>query len=164
MCVPSCFSHVWLLVVPWTVACQAPQFMGFSRQEYWSGLPFPPAGDLSNPGTGPGSPAFQVDSLPSEPPEKLQTFLQEGGQNWTPYLLPEYSTNSLPFTSWKLHPSRYSFQKSWSHPWFFSTYHMCKTTRKSCTSLRNESRIQLLLITSTTIVSLSFNWITAIPF
>ena len=46
----SCFSHVWLCVIPWTVACQAPLSMGFSRQEYWSGLPFPPPGDLPNPG------------------------------------------------------------------------------------------------------------------
>ena len=44
--------------------------MGFSRQEHWSGLPFPSPGDLPNPGIEPGSPEFQVDSLPSEPPEK----------------------------------------------------------------------------------------------
>ena len=44
--------------------------MGFSRQEYWSGLPFPSAGDLPDPGTEPGSPALQVDSLPAEPPGK----------------------------------------------------------------------------------------------
>ena len=51
----------------WTVACQAPLSMGFFRQEYYSGLPFPPPGDLPNPGTEPGSPASQADSLPSEP-------------------------------------------------------------------------------------------------
>ena len=44
--------------------------MGFSRQEYWSGLPFPSPGELRNPGIKPGSPALQADSLPSEPPEK----------------------------------------------------------------------------------------------
>ena len=49
---------------PWTVACQASLSMGFSRQEYWSGLPFPPPGDLANPGIEPASPALQVDSLP----------------------------------------------------------------------------------------------------
>ena len=49
------------LVTPWTVACQAPLSMGFSRQEYWSGLPFPSPGDLPNPGIEPGSPAFQAD-------------------------------------------------------------------------------------------------------
>ena len=51
-------------------SCQAPLSMGFSKQEYWSGLPFPSPGDLPDPGTEPGSPALQADSLPSEPPEK----------------------------------------------------------------------------------------------
>jgi len=45
--------------------------MGFSRQEYWSGLPFPSPRDLPDPGMGPGSPAFQADTLTSEPPGKL---------------------------------------------------------------------------------------------
>ena len=47
----SWFSHVQLFETPWTVARQAPLSMGFSRQEYWSGLPCPPPGDLLNPGT-----------------------------------------------------------------------------------------------------------------
>ena len=51
-------SHVWLFVAPWTVAHQAPPSMGFSRQEHWSGLPFPSPGDLPNPGIEPGSPAL----------------------------------------------------------------------------------------------------------
>ena len=63
-------SHVRLLVTPWTVAFQAPPSMGFSRQEYWSGLPFPSPGDLPDPGIEPWSPAFQVDTLTSEPPGK----------------------------------------------------------------------------------------------
>ena len=54
------------LVTPWTVACQAPLSMGFSRHEYWSGLPFPSLGDLPDPGMEPGSPALQADSLPTE--------------------------------------------------------------------------------------------------
>ena len=49
-------SRVRLFVTPWTVAYQAPLSMGFSRQEYWSGLPFPSPGDLPNPGIEPGSP------------------------------------------------------------------------------------------------------------
>ena len=53
------------LATPWMVACQAPPSMGFSRQEYWSGLPFPSAGDLSDPGIEPGSPALQADNLPT---------------------------------------------------------------------------------------------------
>ena len=55
---------------PGTVARQAPLSMEFSRQEYWSGLPCPPPGDLPNPGIKPMSPALQVDSLPSKPPGK----------------------------------------------------------------------------------------------
>ena len=60
-------SHVWLFATPWTVACQAPLYMEFSRQEYWNGSPFPSPGDLSDPGiepTSPVSPALQADSLP----------------------------------------------------------------------------------------------------
>ena len=59
-----------LFVTSWTIALQAPLFMAFSRQEYWSGYPFPSPGELSNPGTEPRSPALQADSLLSEPPEK----------------------------------------------------------------------------------------------
>ena len=63
-------SRVRLFAIPWAVAYQAPQSMGFSRQEYWSGLPFPSPGDLPNPGVEPGSPALQADALPSQPPGK----------------------------------------------------------------------------------------------
>ena len=62
-------SCVRLFAIPWTVAYQAPPSMGFSRQECWSGLPFPSPGDLPNPGIEPGSPALQADALPSEPPD-----------------------------------------------------------------------------------------------
>ena len=55
---------------PWTVAHQAPPSMGFSRQEYWSGLLCHPPGDLPNPGIEPRSPTLQADSLPAEPPGK----------------------------------------------------------------------------------------------
>ena len=63
-------SHVRLFATPWTVAYQAPLSMGFSRQLYWSGLPFPSPGDLPYPGIEPGSPALLTDALPSEPPGK----------------------------------------------------------------------------------------------
>ena len=63
-------SHVQLFGTPWTVARQAPLSMGFSRQEYWSELPFPSPGDLPDPGIELGSPALQADALPSEPPGK----------------------------------------------------------------------------------------------
>ena len=62
-----CFHHVWFFATPWTVACQAPLSMEFSRQGYWSGLPFPSPGDLPHPGTepiSPTSPHWQANSLP----------------------------------------------------------------------------------------------------
>ena len=62
-------SHVWLFVTPWTVACQAPLSMGFSRWKHWSGLPCPPPGDPPNPKTEPRSPVTS-NSLPSEPSGK----------------------------------------------------------------------------------------------
>ena len=67
-------SHIQLFVTPWTVPCQAPLSMGFSRQEYWSGLPFPPPGDLPDAGIKPKSPAapamvgiFFTTKLPGKP-------------------------------------------------------------------------------------------------
>ena len=58
--------------IPWTVAYQASPSMGFSRQEYWSGLPFPSPGHLPDPGIEPGSPALEADTLTSEPPGKIK--------------------------------------------------------------------------------------------
>ena len=63
-------NRVRLFATPWTEAHQASPSMGFSRQEYWSGLPFPSPGDLPDPGIEPGSPALQADALPSKPPGK----------------------------------------------------------------------------------------------
>ena len=63
-------SRVQLFATLWTVAYQAPQSMAFSRQEYWSGLPFPSPGDLPNPGIEPRSPSLLADVLLSEPPGK----------------------------------------------------------------------------------------------
>ena len=79
----SCFSHVRFFATPWTLACQVPLSMGFSRQGYWSGGPCPPAGDLPDPGIEPGSFIFLMSAggfFTSEPPRKL---LQRGlmGQN-----------------------------------------------------------------------------------
>ena len=67
------FSHVQLFVTPWSVVSQAPLSMGFSWQEYWSGLPCPSPGDLPDPGIEPISPAsnaLKVNSLPTEPAGK----------------------------------------------------------------------------------------------
>ena len=60
------------LVTPWTIAREAPLSMGFSRQEYWSGLPFPFSGNLPNPGLKPRSPALQADSLLTELQGKVE--------------------------------------------------------------------------------------------
>ena len=64
-------SCVRLFATRWTVAHQAPLSLKFSRQEYWTGLPFPCPEDLPDPGIEPGPPALQADSLPSEPTGKL---------------------------------------------------------------------------------------------
>ena len=63
-------SCVRLFATLWTITYQAPPSMGFSRQEYWSGLPFPSPGDLPDPGIEPRSPALQANALTSEPPGK----------------------------------------------------------------------------------------------
>ena len=64
-------SRVRLFATSWTVAHQASPSMGFSKKEYWSGLPFPSPGDLLDPRIEPQSPALQADALPSEPPGKM---------------------------------------------------------------------------------------------
>ena len=69
------FSRVRLFATLWTVAHLAPPPMGFSRQEYWSGLPFPSPGDLPDPGIEPRSPSLQADTLTSEPPGKPIIFV-----------------------------------------------------------------------------------------
>ena len=61
-------NRVQLFATPWRVAYQAPRSMGFSRPEYWSGLPFPSPGDLPDTGIEPGSPTLQTDALPSVAP------------------------------------------------------------------------------------------------
>ena len=63
-------SHVWIFKILWTVAYQGPLSMGFSRQEYWTELPFPSPEDLPDPGIKPRSPILQADALPPEPPGK----------------------------------------------------------------------------------------------
>ena len=66
-------SRVRLFATPWTVAHQAPLSMGFTRKEYWSGLPFPSPEDHPDPEIEPRSPALQADALTSEPPRKPDT-------------------------------------------------------------------------------------------
>ena len=76
-------SRVQLFVTPWIVAHQAPLSMGFSRQEYQSGLPFPSPGDVSDPGIEPRSPTLQADSLASEPPGKPEYIMRNAGLDET---------------------------------------------------------------------------------
>ena len=71
-------SHVRLFGTLWTVVHRAPLPMGFSRQEYYSGLPFPSPGDLPNPGIEPRFPVLQADTLTSEPPGKPNIPLSQG--------------------------------------------------------------------------------------
>ena len=75
-------SPVQLFATPWTVAYQVPPSMGFSRQEYWSGLPFPSVGDLPDSGVEPGPAALQADSFPSEPPGKWSSLKNSLGWPW----------------------------------------------------------------------------------
>ena len=85
-CELSCFSCVRLWATLWTVACQAPLSMGFSRQEHWSGLPFPRPADLPDPGIEPVSPASPASSgrlSTTEPPGKP---VVRGGECFTYFL------------------------------------------------------------------------------
>ena len=90
LAVKSCMT----LVTSWTVICQAPLSIGFPRQEYGSRLPHPSPGDLPDPGMEPRSPAFQVDSLPTEP---LGKFLNWVSKNFGINLEKEYTDVSKAF-------------------------------------------------------------------
>ena len=94
------FSCVLLFVTPWTVAHQAPLSMEFSRQEYWSGMPFPSPGYLPDPGIKPRSPAWQADSLQSEPAGKPNRVT--GSKDFLVFSLSTHLTMSL--CSWHSRP------------------------------------------------------------
>ena len=96
-------SRVRLFAAPWAVAYQAPPSMGFSRQECWSGLPFPSPGDLPDPGIEPGSPALQADALLSEPPgktsDKLYLHIPGLFMAWSPESLCPFQNQKMLFSS-----------------------------------------------------------------
>ena len=92
-------SHIRLFATPWTVAYQAPLSLGFSRQKYWSGSPFPSPGDLPNPGIEPRFPALEADALTSEPPGKQETWVQSLG--WEDLLEKEMVTH-ISILAWKI--------------------------------------------------------------
>ena len=124
-------SHVRLFVTPWTVPYQAPPSMEFSRQEYWSGLPFPSPGDLPDPGIEPGSPALQADALPSESPGKprvLGRFVKSvnsclsvlGGFLISPLLRFSFLPSPLPSSSITVTPLLHAFCY-----FYWSSYCLC---------------------------------------
>ena len=90
--------RVQLFATPWTVAYHAPLSMGFSRQEYWSGLPFPSPGDLPNTGIEPVSPALQTDALPSEPPNVNVKSLSRAQLSVTPWTVAYHAPLSMGFS------------------------------------------------------------------
>ena len=97
ICMLNNLSCVWLLATLWTVAHQAPLCMGFSRREYWSGLPCPPPGDLSNLGIKPTSvisPALALGLLPGAPPGKPK-YLYSHCQNQCINFSPTFSFRSF---------------------------------------------------------------------
>ena len=86
------------LATLWTVARQAALSMGFSRQEYWSGMPLPPSGDLPNPGIKARSPALQVNSLLSKPPRNPSSQINFE-LLWITFILPLF-LSLVPKSSW----------------------------------------------------------------
>ena len=111
-------SCVRLCVTLWIVAYQASPSMGFSRQEYWSGLPFPSSGDLPNHGNEPGSPALETYALTSEPPGKP---LAKGEGNSSQLL---YSCLENPVDRGAWWPAVHGFAQSWTRLKQLST-HVC---------------------------------------
>ena len=110
-------SHVQLFVTPWTVTYQVPLSIGFSRQKYWSGLPFPPPGDLPNPGVEPRPPTLQADALLSEPPGKPHTIV---------YRLQSHTfVCFMYFGRWVLHTKT---SINFSHPHFHGLYSLISHT------------------------------------
>ena len=117
-------SPVWLFARPWTIACQAPSSVGFSRQEYWSGLPFPPPGDLPDPGIELWSPTLHADALPTEPPVKQEIINSKG--KWE-FLIPWKKSHDQPRQQIKNQrhyfankgPSSQSYAFSSSHVWMW---------------------------------------------
>ena len=114
VCVPSGLGHVWLFATLWTVTCQAPLSMGFSRQEYWSGLPFPSPGDLPDAGIEP-------------------TGIHTCPLFWTPFCLPLHSTplgcHKVPvWAPWVIQqiPTGYLFYIWWCMS-FYATVSICPT-------------------------------------
>ena len=103
-------SYIQFFVNPWSLDHQAPLSMEFSRQENWSGLPFPSLGDLSDPGIEPKSPALQADSFPPEPPGKPH----KGPKGWIIHVCSVFSQSSLLFQEASVNTGGYkTIQYKW---------------------------------------------------
>ena len=147
----SRFSHVWLFATLWTVACQAPLSMGFSRQEYWSGLPFSPPGDLPDSGIKPAYPessALAGRFFTTEPPGKpfkcQEDLYIENNLRDTPRVYRNGSPmdSALPDRSFSypmMHLDRASSQHSRKQIWcpHFSTSHVFSLLTKEPTQFNN---------------------------
>ena len=119
VCMLSHFSRIWLFVTPWTGAHQAPLSMGFSRQEYWSRLPFPTPGDLPNPGIEPislMSPALAsglLGALPGKPPSDINYILSISSQQHQSRLVFDWSSSRCDCTSVRI---------LLMYPWLFTLF------------------------------------------
>ena len=109
-CEVKSLSHARLFATPWTVPNQAPPSMGFSRQEYWSGLPFPSPRDLPDPGIKPRSPTLQADALTCVPPSTfLCLLLNKSRFVWYDY---SYSSFILVFIEWNFFFHPFTFTRT----------------------------------------------------
>ena len=160
-CVLSRFSHVWLFAVPWTVACQVPLYVGFSRQEYWSGLPCPLQGIFSTQRSNQCLLCllhWHVDSLPLTIPEKPKEFTRIEQSSWYKGFVKQrlwsVLISELLFDKQTLYPGKQSIaltgeqfaKKSklcfWIHSgilwsnkvmtWFYSTREERKKRKRNC--------------------------------
>ena len=109
---PECSVVSDSFVTPWTVTHQAPPSLGFSRQEYWSGLPFPSPGDLANPGIEPRSPALQADALTSEPP-RMELFKNHSRNKFRKTECQPFLTSHWTFLETRDKMSSYLNSESW---------------------------------------------------
>ena len=135
-------SHVWFSVTPWTVACQAALSMEFSREEYWSGLPFPSPRDLPDPGIKPGSPAltggFFTTAPPGKPPYSLLSrkyytvvkvaLILEHGQS---ILIREFNFSHSPRAIWETF-FPFVWQRELLHIWPFQLFFCVGSTAVKC--------------------------------
>ena len=112
-------SRVWLFATPWTVDHQAPLSMGFPRQEYWSGLPFPSPGDLPDPGFKPTSPALAGGFFTTEPPRSQVLITQSPGVTQG-YGLPHTPTYCCAF-----YKIGQMYSNIYSSLWYLTEYFQC---------------------------------------